>query len=401
MTGLQGKNILFAVTGSIAAFKAAGWVSALVKEEALVTVVMTRAAARFVSPLTFSALSGNRVHVDMFDEDPDHVMSHISLAREADLVLVAPATAHTMARLAHGFADDLLAAAVLAAVNKPVVVCPAMNTQMFAHGATQDNIGRLHELGYQVMQPESGMLACGEEGAGRLPEWDGVREQLLQSLTPPDLDGQRIVITAGPTREPLDPARFLSNRSSGKMGFALARTARRRGAAVTLVAGPVALPDPPGIEVVHVKTAMEMYDAVMELQGAASIIIKAAAVADFRPSRFEPEKIKKRSASNSLELVQNEDILAALGRMKKPDQLLVGFAAESRHLEDEGMRKLQEKNLDLIAVNDISGINTGFDVETNQVMLIDRNGSTTLPLLSKEQTADRIWDHVAAMLQSG
>lgn len=401
MTGLQGKNILFAVTGSIAAYKAAGWVSSLVKEEARVTVVMTRSATRFISPLTFSALSGNRVHVDMFDEDPEHVMSHITLAREADLILVAPATAHTIARLAHGLADDLLAASVLAAGKKPVIVCPAMNTQMYAHRTTRDNIGRLQELGYRVMQPESGMLACGEEGAGRLPEWDSVREQLLQSLTPQDLQKHHILITAGPTREPLDLARFLSNRSSGKMGFALARTARRRGAQVTLVSGPVALSDPPDITVLHVNSAEEMYEAVMELQAKASIIVKSAAVADFRPSRFATKKIKKRSASNSLELVLNEDILAALGRIKKPDQLLIGFAAESEQLEEEGKRKLREKNLDLIAVNDISGSNTGFDVATNQVLLIDRNGSTALPLLSKEQTADRIWDYVTAMAQSG
>jgi phosphopantothenoylcysteine decarboxylase/phosphopantothenate--cysteine ligase len=398
MTGLQGKKILFGVTGSIAAFKAAAWVHALVKEEALVTVIMTRAATRFVSKLTFEALSGNPVHVEMFGDSVQTPMAHISLARDSDLLIIAPATAHTIARLACGMADDLLATSVLAASGKPVVVCPAMNSNMYAHKATQNNLGLLRELGYVVVEPDSGRLACGEEGPGRLPEWDKAREQLLTCLSEHDLEGQHVLITAGPTRETLDPARFLSNRSSGKMGYALARSARRRGAQVVLVAGPVSLEDPPGVEVISVVSAREMYEEVMQRSDRASIIVKSAAVADFRPARAETQKVKKRSAPESLALEPNPDILAELGRNRRDGQLLVGFAAESQNHEDEAGRKLREKNLDLVVVNDISGDNTGFEVDTNQVTLVDHQGVQSLPHLTKEQTADRIWDHIVALV---
>lgn len=395
---MQGRKILFGVTGGIAAFKAAQWVRSLVKEEARVTVVMTRAATRFVSELSFAALSGRPVYVEIFSDDPRQVMSHITLAAEADAVLIAPATAHTIARLAHGLADDLLTTTVLAAAGKPVVVCPAMNSGMFTHPATQDNLRRLRELGYIVVEPDSGVLACGEEGPGRLPEWDVVRETLLSCFAPDDLQNQHILVTAGPTREPLDPARYLSNRSSGKMGYALARTARRRGAQVSLISGPVALEPPPGVELFRVNTAREMHEQVMRLRDQASIIIKAAAVADFRPARSETRKIKKSSGPQSIDLVANVDILAELGRKRRPGQILVGFAAESHDHESEGARKLHDKNLDLIVVNDICGRETGFDADTNQVTLIDKSGKVELPLLSKEQTAERIWDHVVSLL---
>jgi len=397
MTGLQGKKILFCVTGSIAAFKAASWVHALVKEEALVTVIMTRAATKFVSELTFEALTGNQVYVEMFGDSSQTPMAHISLSRDADLIIIAPATAHTIARLANGLADDLLATSVLAAPGKPVVVCPAMNSNMYAHKATQDNLGRLKGLGYSVVDPDAGRLACGDEGPGRLPEWDTAREQMLTCLSDHDLDGKQVLVTAGPTRETLDPARFLSNRSSGKMGYALARSARRRGAQVVLVAGPVSLDDPPGVEVVHVTSALEMYDEVIRRSADASIIVKSAAVADFRPAQTETQKVKKQSAPDSLDLESNPDILAELGRKRLAGQLLVGFAAESQNHEVEARRKLSEKNLDLVVVNDISGKNTGFEVDTNQVTLVDHQGALPLPLLSKEQTADRIWDHIATL----
>lgn len=398
MDSLQGKKILFGVTGSIAAFKAAGWVHSLVREEAGVTVVMTAAATRFVSELTFAALSGNAVHVDMFAADPDRAMAHITLAREADFVLIAPATAHTIARLAHGLADDLLSTAVLAASGKPVIVCPAMNSAMYTHRATRDNISRLKELGYTVVEPDAGRLACGDEGPGRLPEWDRAREALLQCVSGNDLAGQHILITAGPTREPLDPVRYLSNRSSGKMGYALARTAKRRGAQVTLVSGPVCLDPPPGVEVVRVNTAGEMYDRVMRLREEASVIVKAAAVADFRPAGCAENKIKKHAAARIIELEPNTDILAELGRVRKAGQVLVGFAAESREHEEEGRKKLVAKNADLVVVNDILAADSGFDAETNRVILIDREGAVHLPLMSKEKTADRIWDRVVALL---
>jgi len=398
MTGLQGKKILFGVTGSIAAFKAAAWVHSLVKEDALVTVVMTRAATRFVSKLTFEALTGNPVHVEMFGDFAQDSMAHITLAREADIIVIAPATAHTIARLACGMADDLLTTSVLAANGKAVIVCPAMNSGMYVHKATQDNLGRLRSLGYIVVEPDSGRLACGDEGQGRLPEWDKAREQLLTCLCEHNLEGQQVLITAGPTRETLDPARFLSNRSSGKMGYALARAARRRGAQVVLVAGPVSLNDPPGVEVVHVTSAREMYEEVMQRSTQATIIVKSAAVADFRPAQPEAQKVKKQVAPNSLVLEPNPDILAELGRNRREGQLLIGFAAESRNHVEEAGRKLREKNLDLVVVNDIIGDNTGFEADTNQVTLVNHQGAQSLPLLSKELTAERIWDHIATLV---
>ena len=393
---LTGKRILFGVTGSIAAFKAAGWVRELCAESAGVTVVMTRAAERFVSSLTFGALSGNPVYGNMFDEDPGRLMAHINLSREADCILIAPATARTIARLAHGMADDLLSTVVLAA-KIPVVVCPAMNSNMLSHPATRRNLRQLQELGYHVVSPDTGMLACGEEGAGRLPEWEFVHETLLRLFSAPDLAGKKIVITAGPTREPLDPARFLSNRSSGKMGHALAKTAARRGAEVVLVSGPVALADPPGINTIHVTTAAEMHEQVFEFARDADIVVKAAAVADFKPKTYQEQKIKKSSAEPLIELEKTLDILAELGEARRPGLLLVGFAAESRDHEQEGFRKLKQKNTDLIVVNDILGEATGFDVETNQVILVDRSGSRRLPLMSKVDTANRIWDHVLTL----
>ena len=397
MAGLQGKKILFGVTGSIAAYKAAEWVRELVREEAVVTVIMTAAAERFVSSLTFAALSGNPVHRDMFDTEPERVMAHINLPREADVLLVAPATAQTLARLACGLAEDLLATVALAA-RIPVVVCPAMNSAMLAHPATQENIGRLCRFGYHLVHSASGSLACGEIGDGRLADWQATRETLLALFQSDDLSGRQVVITAGPTREPLDPVRFLSNRSSGKMGFALARTARRRGAQVTLISGPVSLNDPPGVEVIRVSTAEEMAQAVFGCAPRADVIIKSAAVADFKPAAFSEHKLKKTVQDLRIHLEKNIDILAELGRKRVSGQVLVGFAAESRDHASEGRRKLQEKNLDLIVVNDILGPQTGFEVETNQVTLIDRKGHVDLPLLSKEATAHRIWDAIVTLL---
>ena len=393
---LNGKRILFGVTGSIAAFKAAGWVRELCAESVGVTVVMTGAAERFVSSLTFGALSGNPVYGNMFDEAPDRLMAHINLSREADCILIAPATAQTIARLAHGMADDLLSTVVLAA-EIPVVVCPAMNSNMLSHPATQGNIRQLQKMGYHVVSPDTGMLACGEEGAGRLPEWEHVHEMLLSLFSPHDLAGKKIVVTAGPTREPLDPARFLSNRSSGKMGYALAGTAARRGAEVVLVSGPVALAEPAGINTIQVTTAAEMREQVLEHARDADIVVKAAAVADFKPRKYRQQKIKKSTAEPLIELEQNPDILAELGATRRPGLLLVGFAAESRNHEQEGLSKLRRKNVDLIVVNDILGAATGFDVETNQVILVDGSGSRQLPLLSKVETANRIWDHVLTL----
>lgn len=392
---MRGKKILFGVCGSIAAFKAAGWVHALTKEGAQVQVLMTAAATRFVTPLTFTALSGNPAQSDIFAGD----MDHISLPAAADAVLIAPATAQTIARLAQGLADDLLAAAVLAC-SAPVIVCPAMNARMLAHPATQRNLQTLRDFGYAIVEPECGRLACGEEGAGRLAEWDTVRETLLGLLTEQDLAGQQVLITAGPTQEPLDPARYLSNRSSGKMGYALARTAKRRGAAVTLISGPTALDPPPSVQFLPVETALDMAEAVRCHASSASIIVKTAAVADFRPAVFSAEKIKKNKAGPLLELTANPDILAELGCTRQSDQLLIGFAAESADHEAEGRGKLLAKKADLIVVNDILGQETGFDAETNQVTLITQQDTERLDLLSKEETADRIWDKALSLLHN-
>jgi len=398
-TSFAGKRITVGVTGSIAAFKVAGWVSALVKEEAQVTVIMTDSACRFVTPLTFAALSGERVYTNLFAKEDAETIPHIYLARETDLVVIAPTTAQTIARLAHGMADDLLACTVLATQAK-VLVFPAMNTQMYRHPAVQENIAKLKDLGYQVIEPESGRMACKEEGEGRLPEWELAREALLQNLATQDLAGEKILVTAGPTREPLDPARFLSNRSSGKMGYSLARTARRRGADVTLISGPTTLTVPPGVSCMRVESASEMAEAVLSRCKLASVIVKAAAVCDFRPVASFAEKVKKEQASLQLSLEQTQDILRELGSIKEEAGfLLVGFAAESKEHAVEGKKKLMKKNLDLIAINDIQSAHTGFEADSNQVSLLDKNGINHLPLVSKEQTADFIWDNVVKMLE--
>jgi phosphopantothenoylcysteine decarboxylase/phosphopantothenate--cysteine ligase len=397
-TTFAGKRIVVGVTGSIAAFKVAGWVSSLTKEEARVAVIMTDSACRFVAPLTFAALSGERVHTSLFAQEDAENIPHIQLAREADLLVIAPATAHTISRLAHGMADDLLACTVLA-TRAQVLVCPAMNSQMYSHPAVQENIEKLKGYGYQVLVPESGRMACREEGPGRLPEWELVREVMLQSLAVSDLAGEKILITAGPTRESLDPARFLSNRSSGKMGYNLARTAKRRGAEVTMITGPTALACPPDMRCVQVETAREMHEAVLAHCHQASVIVKAAAVSDFRPATPFSEKVKKEQADLQLPLEQTTDILKELGKLKKKAGfLLVGFAAESDNHAVEGAKKLKNKNLDLIAINDIGSSDTGFAADTNQVTLLDQDGISPLPLVSKEQTADLIWDHVVRML---
>ncbi len=395
---LTGKRIIIGVTGSIAAFKVAGWVSNLSKEEARVAVIMTDSACRFVTPLTFAALSGERVYTDLFARQDAEAIPHIQLTREADLLVIAPATAHTIARLAYGLADDLLTCAVLA-TRAPVLVCPAMNAQMYNHPVVQENIEKLKKFGYQILDPESGRMACKENGAGRLPEWEMAREVMLRSLTIPDLAGEKILITAGPTRESLDPARFLSNRSSGKMGYSLARTARRRGAEVTLITGPTALACPPDVNCVRVETAGEMHEAVLARCQQATVIVKAAAVSDFRPAVQFAGKVKKEQADLHLPLEQTQDILKELGQLKaKAGFLLVGFAAESEDHVAAGEKKLKGKNLDLIAINDITSSQTGFAADTNQVTLLDNNGPSPLPLTTKEQTADLIWDHVVTML---
>ncbi len=388
----SGKKIIVGVSGSIAAFKVAGWVSALVKEEACVSTILTGAATKFVTPLTFSALTGDKTYTDMFFDD-ERVMSHIYLGQDADLLLLAPATAQTIARLAYGMADDLLSTTVLAA-HCPIIICPAMNSQMYNHPATTKNLEILKSYGYIIVDPESGRMACKDEGKGRLVDWEKVQEVLLTLFTPQDMAGEVVLVTAGPTREPLDPARFISNRSSGKMGYALATTAKRRGAKVVLVSGPTSLDCPDNVERVMVNTALEMQKEVVRYSKKSTIIVKAAAVSDFRPKITHDQKVKKEVAELSVPLEQNPDILYQLGQEVGSETFLVGFAAESTNILQEGQKKLQKKNLDMIAVNDISGNNTGFEADTNQITLLEKQGKKVLPLVSKEETANLMWEHI-------
>ncbi|MEA2083345.1 MAG: bifunctional phosphopantothenoylcysteine decarboxylase/phosphopantothenate--cysteine ligase CoaBC [Thermodesulfobacteriota bacterium] len=399
---LKDKNILVGVTGSIAAYKTAEIVRGLRRDGAHVTVVMTRAGEKFVTPLTFAALSGNRVHVDMFDtESPEHI-PHISLAKKSDLILVAPATARTIARMAYGSAEDLLSAIILAS-RTMIVVCPAMNSSMFLHQATQDNLKRIKKFGYIVVNPDKGELACDEEGPGRLPDWNVIRETVLAAFSKQDLKDRSVLISAGPTREPLDPVRFLSNYSTGKMGYALATTARRRGASVTLVSGPTSIPAPLWVKLIKVDTAEEMYKAILNFHEHFSIIVKAAAVSDFRPAGMSAHKLKKATSEMKFALKENRDILKELGRRKKKKgagaPFLAGFAAESKDLKKEGKRKLEEKNLDIIAINDITRKDSGFGSDNSLLTLLDRRGKLEeLPLMSKEETANLIWDRIVGLL---
>lgn len=392
---LVGKKILIGVSGSIAAFKVAGWTSTMAKAEADIDVVMTTGASEFIGALTFSALTGKRTYRDMFGEKDGNVMAHIDLGSEADLILVAPASANTIAKLANGLADELLSTTVLAA-RCPVIICPAMNPQMYSHPGTQANIKRLKEYGYHIVEPESGLVACKQEGQGRLAEWETVREFMATALIEQDLAQEKFLVTAGPTREPLDPARFLSNRSSGKMGYAIARMARRRGAEVVLVSGPTSLATPIGVQKISVITAQEMHDAVTAEAETASIIVKSAAVSDFKPRSYAEQKVKKDTAEMVVELETNPDILKGLGQGKKQGQILVGFAAESENHEAAGRKKLESKNLDFIAINDISATNTGFEADTNQLFVLSHDGITQLPLTTKEKTANLLLDQIKA-----
>ncbi len=397
---LTDKKIILGISGSIAVYKVADWLRELRRAGAEVRVVMTEGATRFVAPLTFAALSGNKVYEGMFDLHDAEQIPHINLAAEADLIIIAPATAQTIARLAHGMADDLLSALVLAS-KSPVIICPAMNSNMYLNSATQNNLAQVREHGYRVVDPDSGSLACNTEGPGRLVEWLSAKEAIYSALSQQDLVGRKVLITAGPTREPLDPVRYLGNRSTGRMGFALAVTAKRRGAEVTLITGPVTLADPPDIDVIRVNTADEMAGEVLDRSQDMTVVVKAAAVSDFRPATYSANKLKKAAAKLTLELTRNQDILNTLG--KKPREgghpLLVGFAAESHDFIKEGWRKLRDKNIDLLALNDITADDAGFAVETNRITLLDQDGSEeNFPLLSKEETADLIWNRVVDML---
>ena len=392
---LAGKFVTLGITGSIAAYKTAGLASLLTKAGVDVHVVMTEAAQKFITSTTFQALTKNYVHTDMFVHLSDLKMPHIELAQKADLIVVAPATANVLGKVAHGLADDLLTTVVMAATC-PVLLCPAMNVHMYQNPVTQANLARLKELNYHLLEPGTGYLACGGQGPGRFPEPEEVFERVIQLISPAgDFEGLAVMVTAGGTREPLDPVRFLSNRSSGKMGFALARLAASRGARVTMVAAPTNLSPPPGVKFVPVETALEMYQAVMDHFPQMDVVIKAAAVADYRPARTSRQKIKKGKECLVLELEKNLDILLELGQRKQPRQVLVGFAAETENLVESALKKVEKKNLDLLVANDVTQPGAGFGTDTNIAKLIYRNGEVVdLPLMNKLDLAGRILDAV-------
>ncbi len=395
---LEGKNIVLGVTGGIACYKAAALASALVKQHARVQVIMTENAAKFVSPITFEQLTGRKALTDTFDRNFQHSVEHVAVADRADLVLIAPATANIIAKLAHGLADDMLTTTVLAC-HCPKAIAPAMNTAMYENPVTQDNLQTLRHYGWEVVEPASGRLACGAEGKGKLPEPEELLEVCLHAVAhEKDLLGKKLLVTAGPTREPLDPVRFLSNRSSGRMGYAIARAAARRGAEVTLVSGPVSLPRPAYMEIVDVETAQQMFDAVTSRAPEMDIIIKAAAVADYRPARTEDNKIKKRDGDLALPLERTLDILGTLGRNKREGQFLCGFSMETENLLENSRAKLLRKNLDLVAANNVKVAGAGFGVDTNVLTLIGPEGERELPLMSKDAAADALLDAIVIRL---
>jgi phosphopantothenoylcysteine decarboxylase/phosphopantothenate--cysteine ligase len=390
----SGKRILLGVTGGIAAYKAAELARRLICAGARVKVVMTRAATEFVGPLTFQALTGEKVATSMFGPEAEP-LEHVALGQEADAVVVAPATANIIGKAAAGIGDDLLTTILLAAT-RPVLLCPAMNVEMWKNPVVQENLARLKDRGWQVMEPGAGELACGAVGLGRLPEPEVIVEAAARLLSPQDLAEKSILVTAGPTHEDFDPVRFLTNRSSGKMGYALARVARRRGALVCLISGPSVLPAPYGVEMLRVRSALEMLAAVQEKFPAADALLMAAAVGDYRPQSLEAKKIKRGCGEAQFRLEQNPDILREMSRHKQNRQVVVGFAAESHDLEPEARRKLEEKSLDFIVANDVTRPDCGFAVDTNQVTILGREGEPLrLPLLSKEEVAERILDRVA------
>jgi phosphopantothenoylcysteine decarboxylase/phosphopantothenate--cysteine ligase len=396
---LKGKKIILGVTGGIAAYKTAELVRELVRAGAEVYVIMTRAAQAFITPLTFQTLSGNKVTTELFSLIEESEIGHISLADRAEVLVIAPATANIIGKMAAGIADDMLTTIIMA-TRAPLLLAPAMNVHMWENPLCQENIRKLRSRGYHFIDPQVGELACGYEGKGRLAEIPAIVEKIRALLSPQDLKGETVLITAGPTEEPIDPVRFISNRSSGKMGFALARAARRRGAEVVLVSGPPALPFPPEVKGVPVRTAAQMRKEVLANLDTSSMLLMAAAVSDYRPRDTAAEKIKKSSGDLILSLELNPDILSEAGR-KKGQCFIVGFAAETGNLLPNARRKLAEKNLDLMVANDVSLPGAGFEVDTNIVKLIDPTGKTEeMPLMSKEELADRLFDRILQLRKS-
>lgn len=395
----MGNSVLLGVTGGIAAYKIPALVRLLTSAGMDVNVVMTRNSTNFITPLTLATLSGNRVCLDMWTNPDRPSVEHIELADKADIAVIAPATANFIGKMANGIADDMLSTVILA-LKSPIIVCPSMNVNMFENVVVQQNINKLEEVGFLVMSPDSGYLACGWTGPGRMPEPEEIFVEIQSALIKKDLSGLRILVTAGPTQEPIDPVRFITNKSSGKMGVSIARRALFRGASVDLVSGPISVEPPRGVNQIKVKTASEMMDRVLELAPRCDIIIKAAAVADFSCENMSDSKIKKDSFDGILKLRRNPDILKELGQRKRDGQILAGFAAETTNAVENAQSKLNTKNLDVIVVNDVTQPGAGFDCDTNIVKLIFNTGrQMDLELMSKEEVADQILNECLGLLK--
>lgn len=395
---LKGKTVLLGVSGGIAAYKAAALASALVKQHAAVEVVMTKNSTEFITPITFEQLTGRRVMVDTFDRNFSHQVEHIALAERTDLVIVAPATANVCAKFAHGLADDMLTTTVLAC-RCPKLIAPAMNTNMFENPVTQDNLKLLEHYGWEIIPPASGRLACGAVGKGKLPEPEVLLDYVMRFLAMPhDLAGKRVLVTAGPTQEALDPVRYLTNHSSGKMGCAIAKMAMLRGADVTLVCGPMSVTPPAFVKTVNVVSAQDMFDAVTALAPKSDLIFKAAAVADYTPAEYNDQKMKKSDSDLSIPLKRTQDILKYLGEHRTDGQVICGFSMETQNMIENSKRKLQSKNIDMICANNLKTEGAGFGVDTNVITVITESEVKELPLQSKESVANAILDECLKLL---
>ena len=391
---LKDKTVLLGVTGSIAAYKIANLASALKKLHADVHVLMTKNATNFINPITFESLTGNKCLVETFDRNFQFQVEHVSIAKKADVVMLAPASANVIGKIAHGIADDMLTTTIMAC-KCPVYISPAMNTNMYENPIVQDNMRILEKYGYHIITPASGYLACGDTGAGKMPEPETLLQYILQEIAfDKDLKGKKILITAGPTQEKIDPVRYITNHSSGKMGYALAKRAAMRGAEVTLVSGQVSIAPPPFVKVVSITSAKDMFDAVTAVSDEQDIIIKAAAVADYRPAVVSDEKMKKKDGDLSIELERTDDILKYLGEHKREGQFLCGFSMETQNMIENSRVKLEKKNLDMIAANNLKVEGAGFKTDTNILTLITKNEEVSLDMMSKEDAAGVILDKI-------
>ena len=391
---LKGKTVVLGVTGGIAAYKIANLASMLVKQHANVRVIMTQNATNFITPTTFETLTGKKCLVDTFDRNFEFQVEHVSLAKQADIFMIAPATANVIAKVAHGLADDMLTTTFLAC-RSPKYIVPAMNTQMYENPITQDNLNICRKYGMYVIEPASGYLACGDTGAGKMPEPETLFEYILQELAcEKDLAGKKVLVTAGPTREAIDPVRYITNHSTGKMGYAIARAAARRGAEVILVSGPVDLKAPLGVRLVPVISAKDMFDAVTSVSAEQDAIIKAAAVADYRPAVVGAEKTKKSDGNMNIELERTDDILAWLGAHRREGQVLCGFSMETQNMLENSREKLAKKNVDMIVANSLRTAGAGFGTDTNLVTVITKDGAEELELMSKDQVAHELLNRI-------